>query len=474
MEMRRRIPTVLFGVALLVAWMARAAPAAPKEKKAKEAPSKGKVQSICTFDDPAWEEHAHADGVKLKRVKRGDEYALQIQVPRGSEQPRVILDPTPADIRTFRSIRFWIRGSGNMRPVPYLRLVNPDAWYMDTRLTGVTGTWQRMEIRLGDMRLSRGFDPENVEGVSFSWFESQSCTLEVDNVELVGGEGGWRLSDEEVCVRFFGKARAKKAKKQKTKHFTIWSDTKAARKRFPKELEKTYERIRAWLDLEEMKTPLPVFVFQNPELYWDFCARHLSWSRQEAQESAGHGSGDYFATYFQGNRTPTITHELTHAMFDRAVGWGGGSAFQEGVAVYCEDRDNKKSSAKLFSASLRGGRHVPLREFLTTEMLIGSKDKSGGARTADTLYAQAGAFFEFLLRSEWARANRSAELKKTIDPTGHLPPSVHARIVEIAKSRELGEDLIPVFERVFGASLEQTEKAWIAWGRKPPKPPKYR
>ena len=109
-------------------------------------------------------------------------------------------------------------------------------------------------------------------------------------------------------------------KVKRTKHFTIWMDTISAAKKFPKALEQTYEDVRKMLGLDEMEDRLPVYIFQNPNGYWDFCERHLHWARVSAEASAGHGSGRYFATYFQSNKAPTVTHELTHSMIHR-VRW---------------------------------------------------------------------------------------------------------------------------------------------------------
>ena len=144
-----------------------------------------------------------------------------------------------------------------------------------------------------------------------------------------------------------------------------------------------------------------------------------------------------------------MVHELTHALFGRAVGRGGGSWFQEGVAVYVEERWQKRSAATLFAPLLRGGTFVPLGEFLTIPVLIAQNDATGGAWTRDTLYAQAGAFFEFLLRGPYADRVRAA-----------LP--------ELAALDGAAKDLPDRVAKALGASLAEIEKAWLAWGAHPP------
>jgi hypothetical protein len=195
---------------------------------------------------------------------------------------------------------------------------------------------------------------------------------------------------------------------------------------------------------------LPVYVFQSSELYFDFCVRQ-GWSRADAESTGGHGSGVYFATYYQSPKASVVAHELTHSIFHRAKGAGGGSWFQEGVAVFVEDRCVKRSSAAVFAPRLRSRQYLKLREFFTLRSLVLEDDVKGGARTADSLYQQAGAFFEFMVRG----------------PLGESRPDA---VTELAQLDLRGEEAIPEIERILGASAEELEQAWLAWGEDPPKP----
>ncbi len=192
--------------------------------------------------------------------------------------------------------------------------------------------------------------------------------------------------------------------------------------------------------------------------------RYVGWSLESAQNSAGHGSGRYFATYYQSPKSDVVTHELTHSIFHRSVGGGGGSWFQEGVAVYVEQLAAKRSAASIFAPTLRSGRHTPLREFITIDRLLDAHDARGGSSKAADLYLQAGAFFEFLMRSRVLHSKtEDGRSEKAKDDT--LPKA----IVDLAALREEGAELATKVEAILGMSIADLEKAWILWGSHPPK-----
>jgi len=253
-----------------------------------------------------------------------------------------------------------------------------------------------------------------------------------------------------MLAKVFGDSRAKKVAKIPTKHFEVFTDSAAAQGKFPKALETAYEFSKKTLGLPEMDETLPIYIFQNPTLYVDFCVRFAHWTKEEAELTAGHGSGRYFTTYYQSPDAPVVAHELTHSLFHRTRGAMGGSWFQEGVAVYVEHEWQHQSAAEIFSANLRSGQFVPLAEFMSLPRLVDSKDQKGGARTADRLYLQAGAFFEFLVRGPLADVARGA-------------------IPVLARTPKTDEEMPAFVAKLFGRPLEEIEKDWIAWGSSPPK-----
>ena len=453
---RRSTAVLLVGISVA----AGTASAKPKVKL-------GAVHPVAGFEQTLEAEEVEAAHARARLVEGGKERpgkVLRAQIRSGAEWARVVLARVPVDVRPMRLLRFWLKGDGEPAHEIHIRIYDRRDNYMVYRIDAPEAKWVQHEVRLGRLPTGRAFQPADVERVTLVWFDPEKpFTIELDDVAFVEGEGGWRLTHKEQAAHIFGEKRVRKVKIKETKHFKIWMDTKAAAKKFPKALEETYEAIRDMLALDEMQDPLPVYIFQNPMGYWDFCERHLGWSRASAENSAGHGSGRYFATYFQGNKAPTVTHELTHSMFHRVVGWGGGSWFQEGAAVYCEDLHNKRSAAKTFSTKVRGERFMPLRKFITTARLIDSEDARGGAETSDALYAQAGALFEFLLRSEALRTE--AERKQAKDGE----PFLCEKLKRIAKLKEDGEKLATAVQNVIGMSIEDLQEAWLAWGSKPPK-----
>ena len=220
-------------------------------------------------------------------------------------------------------------------------------------------------------------------------------------------------------------------------------------KKFPKALEKTHDFVCKELGIEVMPGKLPVYIFQNSNLYFDFCVRK-GWARAAAQATAGHAVGSYFATYYQAPGSATVTHELTHSIVHRTLGEGGGSWFQEGIAVYVECRWQRRSAAADFAPRIRSGAFVPLVEFMRIDGLIGGEDLKGGPMAATWLYAQAGAFFEFLLRGPYAETATD-------------------RVKAISVLDTAAGDVVKEVERILGRSIDQIEKDWVAWGSAPPK-----
>jgi hypothetical protein len=199
-----------------------------------------------------------------------------------------------------------------------------------------------------------------------------------------------------------------------------------------------------------MEERLPVYIFQNSALYFDFCVRFSGFTKEEAEKTGGHGSAAYFATFYQAPEAPVVVHELTHSIYARTSGVHGGSWFQEGVAMYVENAWQKRSIAETVAPLLRSGQFVHLKEFVALKVLFMENDVKGGPKTAARLYDQAGAFYEFLVRGPAA---------------GYAGPALKALATTPCDDAQRPT----LVARLFGRSIEALEQEWLAWGGNPPK-----
>lgn len=406
---------------------------------------------IGDFEHERCLDHVHARSCRCERVPakpRRKGYCLRWTVDPTDETAWLSLTNIPEDIREYRFLRFRARAPKHLCDDVTLRLRSDDG-SIGGSLPTLGKRWSEYEIRLPEMRETNEFDPEKVYALRMVCWGTKGFTLDMDDIELVKGPGGWRMSKQEHLVYVFGEARVKKVKEIETKHFRIFTDSSAARRKFPRALEKTYDFVRKALDLGEMPGLLDVFIFQNPKLYCDFCVRR-GWSREAAEATAGHAWSEYLATYYQAPGAATVTHELTHSICHRILGVGGGSWLQEGAAVCVEARWQKRDAATLYAPLLRSGRHFPLAEFFRVDKLIHGEDIRGGAGTSGSLYLQAGAFFEFLLRG----------------PFHETRPEAIRRLAELEWDEET---IVGDVEQILGTSTDEIESAWIEWGSDPPK-----
>jgi hypothetical protein len=421
--------------------------------KAPAAGAKASRRVVADFEAAESEDFVDAHRCTAARVPAGPKETgsvLAWTLRAATKSSYVEIYGIPADVRECRTLRFRIRADRPVTQSMSVRLEASTEDVLDAEVKGIAAQWKTVEMRLPEMDVMGEFDPRRVRDLSFIFFEPPDAVVQIDDVELETAAGGWRLTEPEMLVHAFGESRAKKVAKIPTKHFEIYTDSAAAQGKFPKALETAYEFSKKTLGLPEMDEPLPIYIFQNSNLYFDFAVRFAHWTKEEAEASAGHGSGRYFATYYQSPDAPTVIHELTHSLFHRTRGAMGGSWFQEGVAVYVEHVWQHQSAAEIFSANLRSGQFVRLADFMAIPVLLDVKDAKGGPRTADRLYLQAGAFYEFLVRGPLADAAR-----------GVIP--VLARIPK-------SDEETPAFvANLFGLSLDEIEKQWIAWGSEPPK-----
>lgn len=409
---------------------------------------------IADFEREGAMSRATAWRVRLARVreegrKKSGNHVLRLAVEKDGEDVGFRLIQVPGDISDYRLLRFRARADGKVSDDILLGFESEEG-DLCRALEDLDRRWKDFEIPLPSMEAREGFDPGKVTDFFLAIYGAKKCVYEFDDFVLVKGAGGWKRSKEEQLAHVFGEDRARKVREIDTDHFEIWTDSAAAVRKFPKALEKTYEFVCEALGLSGFEGKLPVYIFQSSNLYQDFCVRS-GWSREFAEQTAGHADKSYFATYYQAPDAATVTHELTHAIFNRAVGDGGGSWFQEGVAVYVEELWQERSAAETFAPRLRSGQFISLPEFVGVDTLAGEDDVKGGARTAGSLYAQAGAFFEYLFRGP---------------PAESRPGAIRA----LAVLDEDDDGYVEEVVRILGAPLAEIEKGWRAWGEDPPEP----
>ena len=429
-------------------------PAPPAPEPAAKSGKKGPRRApVADFEREGLEEWVEVSRSEAARVPAGGKekgHVLEWTIRPGQRASYLELYGGPRSVKPFRTLRFRVRADPAIAQELYVRLETTIDDFIGTEVKGLGPAWKTIELPLPEMRTFGTFDAGRVRAISFTLFEPEDAAVRIDDVEFEEGPGGWRFTPAEMTVRHFGEDRARKVRKIPTKHFDIQTDSTAASSKFPGALEKAYEFVKTTLGHAEMEEKLPVFIFQNPTLYADFTVKSTGWTREEAENTAGHGSGEYFATYYQAPEAPTVVHELTHSIFHRTVGAWGGSWLQEGVAVFVENAWQGRSAAAEFSPALRGGKFLKLREFLALRTLVAEDDPKGGARTAGRLYLQAGAFFEFLRR-------------------GPIASQAEKLIPELARAPAAAAEMPERVEKAFGKKLEEIEQEWIAWGSKPPK-----
>jgi hypothetical protein len=193
---------------------------------------------------------------------------------------------------------------------------------------------------------------------------------------------------------------------------------------------------------------MPVFLFRTPDEYYDFYVSVHKVSKEQAERSKGHASGDYYATWYEAPNDPVHIHEATHQIFgNRLRLGGGGSWFQEGVAEYIETNANDRGNA---ARAVKKGEHMKLGEFVTIPSLLHSTDEGiKGGNEAGDLYKQAALLIEFLRESKFGKEKFQTYL--------HAVGKVRRNDLEAIER---------VTRDVYGVDLAELDKQWIDYCKK--------
>ncbi len=182
-------------------------------------------------------------------------------------------------------------------------------------------------------------------------------------------------------------------------HYIVFTDSSAGKK-YLETMEDIYDRFKKVFPFEERQgAPLmPVFLFKTNDGYYNYYQLIARVTRASAAQSAGHAWRDYYATYYQSPKDPVNYHEGAHQLVANRMNMrGGGSWFQEGMAVYFEGTVFPgEDPAKGIKGIIKSGGYTPLPEFVKLPSLLYSSDTTQSSSLAHNRYQQAGAFIKFL------------------------------------------------------------------------------
>jgi hypothetical protein len=238
----------------------------------------------------------------------------------------------------------------------------------------------------------------------------------------------------------------------RSRHYIILSTASGA-DRVAKSMEVIYEAFAETFPFEEPEGEplLPVFLLKDHGQYTEWSMRATGWSREEAAKSAGHASRDYFATYFTGGADATVYHEAAHQLVgNRLHLHGGGSWFQEGMAVYFEDKWKKsKRLSSVASGMIKSDRYTPFRELFEVKSLLHSHGNSTRESKASQRYTQSGTILHFL-----AEGPLKKDLGKMLDALREY------RSPDENKSRVAETMWDTIFRKAYGLDVDGVEAAW--------------
>ncbi len=121
----------------------------------------------------------------------------------------------PADIRSYRWVRLKVRIKG--KPEGDISVHFQDMkGYLTGTLRGLERRWREIEVALPGMVRREDFDPEKVLLFRFTYYGSAPFELEIDDIELVKGAGGWERTGAEQTAHVFGRDRVRKVKEIET------------------------------------------------------------------------------------------------------------------------------------------------------------------------------------------------------------------------------------------------------------------
>lgn len=272
-------------------------------------------------------------------------------------------------------------------------------------------------------------------------------------VERITADPRWSPEREQRTIeKYFLPEERGRVEIVRSHHYIIFSTASGAN-RLAKSMETIYESFAKTYPFEEPgdEVLMPVFLLKDHNQYTEWSMRVTGWSREQAARSAGHASRDYFATYFTGGANAVIYHEAGHQLVaNRLYLRGGGSWFQEGMAVYFEDRWKKsKGLSSVASGMIKSDRYTPFRELFEVKSLLHTEGNSKRESKSGQRYTQSGTIIYFL-----AVGPLKEDFGKMLDALRSYRRS-RDRETEVAETM-----WDKIFREAYGLDVDGVEAAW--------------
>lgn len=228
-----------------------------------------------------------------------------------------------------------------------------------------------------------------------------------------------------------------------SEHYIVFTNGPTATcRKFARELEKLYDAVKAQWPFDDIDRLLVCYIFKDKSEYTSFCVKFTGWTEEQAERTAGHANGAYYATYYQSPSADTVRHEATHQIVHACLKIPGvGSWFQEGTATYIEKLTGNEDAGRYMRMRFKNDDYYPLAEFVELESLLFDPAKRGSRN-----YEQAAALIDFLCNT------RQEQIAGKFDDF-----LAKARESRFGRSKEAA---VKLFQEVYGLSLEEVEELW--------------
>lgn len=275
-----------------------------------------------------------------------------------------------------------------------------------------------------------------------------------DEAERISADPNWSVERETAAIeKYFLPEEAPGIEIVRSKHYILFSTASGA-DRMAKAMEEIYKAFAKTFPFEEPQGAalLPVYLLKDHGQYTEWSMRATGWDRAQAAATAGHASGPYFATYFTGAADAVMYHEAAHQLVGNRLNLhGGGSWFQEGMAVYFEDKWKKsKRLSNVASGMIKSDRYTPFRELFQVKSLLHSGGNSKRGSIAGQRYTQAGTIIHFL-----AQGKLKKSFGKMLDELRDYRPEEHTGTRSSAESM-----WDTIFRKAYGLDVDEVEALW--------------
>lgn len=274
--------------------------------------------------------------------------------------------------------------------------------------------------------------------------------------ERIAADPNW--SEERVSAaieQYFLPEEAEDIEVVRSKHYIIFS-TASGGDRMAKSMEEIHKAFQKTFPFEEQpgESLLPIYLLKDHGQYTTWSMRSTGWDRAAAAATAGHAYRDYFSTYFTGGADATMYHEAAHQLVGNRLRInGGGSWFQEGMAVYFEDKWKKsKRLSSVAGGMIKSDRYTPFRELFEVKSLLHSDGNNKRGSIAGQRYTQSGTIIHFLVEGKLRKSFGSM--------LDELRNYRKTRRSGTAPAEEYMWDTI--FRKAYGMNVDGVEDLWKA------------